>query len=113
MWNLLSNALKFTHDGGRIDVRVRSDGDCVEISVADTGQGIEPEFLPRVFDRFTQADSSPTRKQRGLGLGLTIVRQLVELHGGEVRAESRGAGQGATFTVRLPSLADVHAAELQ
>ena len=102
LWNLLSNALKFTPKGGRIQVRLERINSHVEITVSDTGQGIDAEFLPHVFDRFRQADSSNTRKVGGLGLGLTIVRQLVELHGGTVQAASSGEGQGATFTVSLP-----------
>jgi PAS domain S-box-containing protein len=102
VWNLLSNAIKFTLPGGCVRVRVVRAGASVEISVSDTGQGIEPEFLPHVFDRFRQADSSTTRSVGGLGLGLAIVRHLVELHGGTVEAESGGEGQGATFRVKLP-----------
>src|SRR5712691_4270460 len=102
VWNLLSNAVKFTPNGGRVDVRLeRLDSD-VQITVSDTGKGISAEFLPLVFDRFRQADSTSTRKYGGLGLGLAIVRQIIELHGGTVQAESRGEGHGATFTVRLP-----------
>jgi PAS domain S-box-containing protein len=102
LWNLLSNAIKFTPRGGRIEVAVaRADGH-VRITVADTGQGILPDFLPYVFDRFRQADASSTRRHGGLGLGLSIVKQLVELHGGQVAVESPGAGQGSTFTVLLP-----------
>ncbi len=104
-WNLLSNALKFTPEGGRIEVRLRRADAHVEASVTDSGEGIPPDFLPRVFDRFSQADSSATRKHGGLGVGLAIVRHLVELHGGTVRAESAGAGRGATFRVRLPEMA--------
>ena len=101
-WNLLSNALKFTPRGGRVRVEARSLAGRVEVSVADSGRGIPAEFLPHAFDRFRQADSSPTREHGGLGLGLSIVRHLVELHGGEVRAESGGEGKGARFTVTLP-----------
>jgi PAS domain S-box-containing protein len=100
--NLLSNAIKFTPEGGRITVGVRPGDDGIEIGVADTGHGISPDFLPYVFDRFRQAETMTTRKHEGLGLGLAIVRQLVELHGGTVWAESAGEGQGATFTMRLP-----------
>jgi len=101
-WNLLSNAIKFTPRGGRVDVCVRpSDGD-VELTVADNGAGIRPDFLPHVFDRLRQADGSSTRQYGGLGLGLAIVRHLVELHGGTVSAGSGGEGRGAKFTVRLP-----------
>lgn len=102
VWNLLSNAIKFTPKGGRVQVSLEKVNSHVELTVSDTGQGIKPEFLPYVFDRFRQADSSTTRKFGGLGLGLSIVKHLVELHGGTVRAESPGEGQGATFTVVLP-----------
>ncbi|HET9194143.1 MAG TPA: ATP-binding protein, partial [Vicinamibacterales bacterium] len=97
---------KFTSEGGRVGVVIESSTDHVEIRVVDTGQGILPEFLPHVFERFRQADNATTQRHTGLGLGLNIVRELVELHGGTVRAESPGAGQGATFTVRLPVSAD-------
>ena len=102
-WNLLSNAIKFTNQGGRVGLRLRPDGGWVVISVSDTGCGIAPEFLPHVFDRFSQADGSTSRAHGGLGLGLAIVRHLTELHGGVVEAESEGEGRGATFTVRLPA----------
>ncbi|MBW4500841.1 MAG: PAS domain S-box protein [Scytonema hyalinum WJT4-NPBG1] len=102
VWNLLSNAVKFTPKGGRVQIRLERVHSYVEIVVADTGQGISPEFLPYVFDRFRQADSSMTRSFGGLGLGLSIVRNLVELHGGSVHVESPGEGQGTTFTVKLP-----------
>jgi PAS domain S-box-containing protein len=105
-WNLLSNAVKFTPKGGRVQVRLEQVDTHLEISVSDTGQGISTEFLPFVFDRFRQADSTTTRKHGGLGLGLAIVRHLVELHGGTVRAESNGAGEGSTFTVTLPLISD-------
>ena len=101
--NLLSNAVKFTPRGGRIEVRLNSAGSQVEIQVADTGQGISPEFLPHLFDRFSQANAGTTR-QGGIGLGLAIVKALVEGHGGSVHADSPGLGKGATFTVRLPAL---------
>jgi signal transduction histidine kinase len=102
IWNLLSNAVKFTRRGGRIDARLgRADGQ-IEITVADNGIGIEPQFLPYVFDRFRQADSTSTRQHGGLGLGLAIVRHVVEMHGGTVAASSPGKGQGATFRVRFP-----------
>ena len=100
--NLISNAVKFTPKGGRVDVRCRRAGSRMEIVVRDTGKGIPPEFLPHVFDRFRQADASLTRQHRGLGLGLTLVKFLVEQHGGTIRAESEGEGRGATFTVSLP-----------
>ncbi|HEX5888829.1 MAG TPA: ATP-binding protein [Pyrinomonadaceae bacterium] len=106
IWNLLSNAVKFTPQGGRINVRVQRDGPNIKVTVNDTGQGIDPEFLPRVFDRFRQADSSTTRSFGGLGLGLAIVRHLVELHGGTVSADSDGAGKGATFSASFPLLTD-------
>ena len=102
VWNLVNNAVKFTPPGGRVEVRLSRAAPGVEIAVSDTGIGIEPKFLPHVFDRFRQADSATTRTYGGLGLGLAIVRQLVELHGGEVSVQSAGAARGATFTVRLP-----------
>jgi CheY-like chemotaxis protein/anti-sigma regulatory factor (Ser/Thr protein kinase) len=105
IWNLLSNAIKFTAKGGAVKVRVGQVGSQAEIVVIDTGQGIEAELLPHIFDRFRQADSSTRRQYGGLGLGLAIVRHLVDLHGGVVTAESPGAGLGATFRVRLPQLA--------
>ncbi len=115
VWNLLSNAVKFTPEGGRVEVRLEQVGGeataltspsspYAQITVTDTGNGITPEFLPYIFDRFRQADSKTTRKFGGLGLGLAIVRQLVELHGGTVHVDSAGEGQGTTFTVRLPLL---------
>jgi CheY-like chemotaxis protein/anti-sigma regulatory factor (Ser/Thr protein kinase) len=105
-WNLLSNAVKFTPNGGRVQLRIEHTDSHLEITVSDTGQGISAEFLPYVFDRFRQADSTTTRKHGGLGLGLAIARHLVELHGGTVRAESEGAGTGASFIVTLPLLTD-------
>jgi signal transduction histidine kinase/DNA-binding response OmpR family regulator len=102
IWNLLTNAVKFTPDGGKVEVRLERKDESVQIIVSDTGQGIPPEFLPFVFDRFRQEDSSNTRKHNGLGLGLAIVRHLAELHGGTVAAESAGTNQGATFTLTLP-----------
>ncbi len=111
VWNLLSNAIKFTPLGGRVSVSLRCNGENVEVRVTDTGRGIEPAFLPFVFDRFRQADSSSTRQKTGLGLGLAIVRHLVELHGGEVRAESDGPGHGATFIVMLPVSSQLRRAE--
>lgn len=104
IWNLLSNAVKFTPKGGRVQVRLERVNSHVEIVVSDTGRGIEAEFLPHVFDRFRQSDGSMTRRHGGLGLGLAIVRQIVELHGGTVSATSDGAERGATFTVHLPLL---------
>jgi CheY-like chemotaxis protein/two-component sensor histidine kinase len=104
VWNLLSNAAKFTPKGGRVQVRVERINSHIEIVVSDTGSGIRREFLPYVFDRFRQADSGTTRKTGGLGLGLAIVRQLVELHGGTVHAASEGEDMGATFRVCLPTM---------
>ncbi|MEG4205547.1 PAS domain-containing protein [Microcoleus sp. Pol7_A1] len=106
VWNLLSNAVKFTPEGGQVEVRLAQIEGKAQIQVTDTGKGILADFLPYVFDHFRQEDSATTRKFGGLGLGLAIVRQLVELHGGTVFAESSGEGQGATFTVRLPLLND-------
>jgi PAS domain S-box-containing protein len=106
MWNLLVNAIKFTPEDGRVGVIIESSTDHVEIRVVDTGHGIPADLLPHVFERFRQADNATTQRHTGLGLGLNIVRQLVELHGGTVRADSPGAEQGATFTVRLPVSAD-------
>ncbi|MFO0605055.1 MAG: ATP-binding protein [Polyangiales bacterium] len=103
VWNLVSNAIKFTARGGRVQVRLRRQPSFVELAVADSGVGIDPGFLPHVFDRFRQADPSASRQTGGLGLGLAIVRSLVELHGGTVDAQSDGLGYGATFTVRLPT----------
>jgi CheY-like chemotaxis protein len=104
VWNLLSNAVKFTESGGRVCVKVMQSGGAVEVTVSDTGQGIDKEFLPYVFDRFRQADSTTTRQHGGLGLGLAIARHLVEIHGGTIRAESAGMGGGASFTIRFPLL---------
>jgi PAS domain S-box-containing protein len=102
VWNLLSNAVKFTSKGGRIEARLaRAEGQ-IEITVKDTGIGIEPKFLPHVFDRFRQANASSTREYGGLGIGLAIVRHIVEMHGGGVLASSPGKGQGATFKIKLP-----------
>jgi signal transduction histidine kinase/ActR/RegA family two-component response regulator len=106
IWNLLSNAVKFTPHSGKISLRVEQDETDARVTVKDSGQGIDAEFLPRVFDRFRQADSSTTRSFGGLGLGLAIVRHLVELHGGTVSAQSDGVGKGATFTVTFPLMAD-------
>jgi signal transduction histidine kinase/ActR/RegA family two-component response regulator len=102
LWNLLSNAIKFTPRGGNVVVRLQRDDAHLCLSVTDTGEGISPEFLGHVFDRFRQADPSTTRRHGGLGLGLSIVKQLVELHGGTIRATSPGPGRGSTFTVTLP-----------
>ncbi|HKQ73212.1 MAG TPA: PAS domain S-box protein [Blastocatellia bacterium] len=109
VWNLLSNAIKFTPDGGRIKVKLESVDAHVELRVSDTGRGISPEFLPHVFDRFRQAYRTDAGARAGLGLGLTIVRYIVEAHGGTVRAESPGIGQGATFTVLLPMAPSISA----
>jgi signal transduction histidine kinase/ActR/RegA family two-component response regulator len=104
VWNLVANAVKFTPQDGRVDIELARADSHLQLSVRDTGEGIKAEFLPYVFDRFRQADGSTTRVHGGLGLGLAIVRHLVELHGGTVKAESDGAGKGASFTVRLPLL---------
>ncbi|BAY63853.1 multi-sensor hybrid histidine kinase [Calothrix brevissima NIES-22] len=104
IWNLLSNAIKFTPNGGRVDICLERVGTQAQITVADTGKGMNPEFLPYIFESFRQEDVSITRKYGGLGLGLAIVRHLIEAHGGTVRADSPGAGQGARFTVTLPLL---------
>jgi signal transduction histidine kinase/ActR/RegA family two-component response regulator len=105
IWNLLSNAVKFTPHGGHVTVAAERRGRFVEVTVADSGVGLTPEFLPFVFDRFRQADQSFTRTHGGLGLGLSIVKQVVELHGGQVFAASDGVGRGSVFTVRLPPAA--------
>jgi CheY-like chemotaxis protein/anti-sigma regulatory factor (Ser/Thr protein kinase) len=101
LWNLLSNAVKFTPAGGRITMNARAAGNRVQITVSDSGIGIDPAFMPHVFDRFRQADSGATRNYGGLGIGLAIVRDLVRLHGGEVGVQSGGPGRGATFSVTL------------
>jgi PAS domain S-box-containing protein len=102
IWNLLSNAVKFTNQGGRIEARLSRAGNQIEITVSDTGIGIEPQFLPYVFERFRQADSTSTRKYGGLGLGLAVAHHIIELHGGGISASSPGRDQGATFRIRLP-----------
>jgi CheY-like chemotaxis protein len=102
LWNLLSNAVKFTPRGGKVQVRLSCVNSHVELSVADTGVGISPEFLPHVFERFRQADASIARERGGLGLGLSIARQLAEMHGGTIEAASGGLGHGSTFTLKLP-----------
>ena len=107
VWNLLSNAVKFTPREGRVRIRLQRRGDEVELAVEDTGIGIPPDFLPYVFDRFSQADPTATRRHGGLGLGMAIVRYLVELHGGTVKAESQGENQGATFTIVLPASLEI------
>jgi signal transduction histidine kinase/DNA-binding response OmpR family regulator len=104
IWNLLTNAVKFTPNGGNVEVRLEQTDESVEIIVTDTGQGISPEFLPHVFERFRQADGSSTRMHNGLGLGLAIVRHLAELHGGSINATSEGEGTGSTFIITLPRL---------
>ncbi|MDQ3280062.1 MAG: CHASE domain-containing protein [Acidobacteriota bacterium] len=103
-WNLIANAVKFTPAGGSVFVTLKDEQDVAMIEVRDTGQGIDPDFMPYIFERFRQADSSTTRPHMGLGLGLAIVRHLVELHGGTISAESKGSGRGSTFRVRLPLL---------
>ena len=110
IWNLLFNAIKFTGKSGEVEVCLERTGSHVEVCVRDTGQGISPEFLPYVFDRFRQANSTKARTYGGLGLGLAIARHLVELHGGSVHAHSDGEGRGATFSVKLPLMA-VHPAD--
>jgi PAS domain S-box-containing protein len=110
-WNLLSNAIKFTPKGGRVELHMTRVGSAARMVVRDTGKGIDPEFLPHVFERFRQADSSTSRAHAGLGLGLSIVRHIVELHGGYVRAESAGKGKGATFVVDVPLHAPTRVAE--
>jgi signal transduction histidine kinase len=102
IWNLLANAIKFTPAGGRVGVFIEPAKDQIEVRVVDTGQGISPDFLPHVFERFRQADDATMGRHTGLGLGLAIVRQLVDLHGGTVHAASQGVGRGATFTLCLP-----------
>jgi len=102
VWNLLANAIKFTPEGGHIVLTVRRAADQIEIAVTDTGKGISAEFLPLVFEPFRQADTRKSGESHGLGLGLTIVRRIVEAHGGRVEAHSEGLGSGATFCVWLP-----------
>jgi signal transduction histidine kinase len=105
VWNLLANAVKFTPAGGRVEVRLANGHTHVNLRVIDTGAGIEAPFLPHVFERFRQGDASTTRAHGGLGLGLAIVRHIVEMHGGTVEARSDGRGRGATFVVKLPAAA--------
>jgi len=112
IWNLLANAVKFTPAGGRVTIAASRCGEMLDITVADTGIGIDPGFQPYVFDRFRQADSSTTRTEPGLGLGLAIVKHLVELQGGRVSVASAGVERGATFRVRLPALQDAVHGEL-
>jgi CheY-like chemotaxis protein/anti-sigma regulatory factor (Ser/Thr protein kinase) len=102
IWNLLANAVKFTNEDGRVDVRLGQTNGSIELSVTDTGIGIEPEFVPCIFDRFRQADSTSTRRYGGLGLGLSIVRNVIEMHGGRVSVSSPGKGRGSTFKIVLP-----------
>ncbi|MFZ5468795.1 MAG: ATP-binding protein [Myxococcota bacterium] len=109
-WNLLSNAIKFTPRGGRVEVTLFADQGRVALRVADTGEGIDPAFLPHLFERFRQSEAAATRKHGGLGLGLSIVQKVVELHGGSVQAYSPGLGQGAVFLVHLPLTTDAHGA---
>jgi signal transduction histidine kinase len=104
VWNLLSNAVKFTPGGGHVQLRLECDGPSVHIVATDDGQGVDPAFLPHIFERFRQADSRFSREHGGLGIGLSIVRELVELHGGSVSASSDGPGAGATFRVTLPTM---------
>ena len=105
VWNLLSNAVKFTPESGRVEIRLERVASHVRVTVSDTGKGIDAQFLPHIFERFCQADGTTTRKYGGLGLGLAIVRHLLELHGGKVHAESPGEGHGSTFTFNLPMMA--------
>jgi CheY-like chemotaxis protein/anti-sigma regulatory factor (Ser/Thr protein kinase) len=102
VWNLLSNAVKFSKKGGVVRLEAGRSGDCLTLVVTDHGRGIEPEFLPRIFERFSQQDATTTRSHGGLGLGLAIVRQLAELHGGSIHAYSAGRNTGAAFTVKIP-----------
>ena len=104
IWNLLSNAAKFTEAGGTIELSLRQEGRAARITITDTGKGIGPEFLPHIFERFRQADASSSRREGGLGLGLALVRELVELHGGTVHADSAGPGFGSTFVVQFPTV---------
>ena len=102
IWNLLSNAIKFTPERGAVSCQLTREDSRAVVRIVDTGEGIGPEFLPHVFDRFRQGDSSITRRYGGLGIGLAIAKDLVEAHGGTISAESPGVGRGATFTVKLP-----------
>jgi signal transduction histidine kinase len=113
VWNLLTNAIKFTPAGGWIRVTTSRDGDRARATVTDSGAGISPEFLPYVFDRFRQEDAAATREHAGLGIGLSIVRHVIELHGGTVTAHSEGEGRGASFAIELPvAIAAVETANL-
>jgi signal transduction histidine kinase len=102
VWRIVSNAIKFTPDAGRVTIHLEKVKACAQLTVTDSGIGIEPGFLPHVFEPFRQQDGSTTRQHGGLGLGLALVREIVELHGGTIEAESPGVGSGATFRVRLP-----------
>ena len=102
-WNLVHNAVKFTPSGGQVEIRLQRVNGRLQIAIEDNGQGISPDFLPHVFERFRQQDSSSTREAFGLGLGLSIAKHLVELHGGSIQASSGGVGQGSTFTVEMPA----------
>ncbi|MGD1909722.1 MAG: sensor histidine kinase [Rivularia sp. (in: cyanobacteria)] len=118
IWNLLSNAIKFTSCGGCIEVRLSEEktsetSSYAVIQVSDTGIGINSEFIPYVFDRFRQGDSSNARAHNGLGLGLAIVRHIVELHGGSIGVESPGVGKGSTFTIKLPLLESIESQSLK
>jgi signal transduction histidine kinase len=113
VWNLLSNAVKFTPVGGEVKIWLTSVNSQIQIKVSDTGIGISPDFLPHVFDRFRQAENTSNKEHGGLGLGLAIVRQLVELHDGTIQVESPGVGQGATFTVQLPAMANSETIHLE
>ena len=101
---MLTNAVKFTHSGGRVETLVTENDGTIKMIIKDNGRGISPEFLPHIFDRFTQADTSSTRNSGGLGLGLTISNHIVNLHNGKIEAESDGTGKGSTFTVTVPRL---------
>jgi signal transduction histidine kinase len=105
LWNIVHNAIKFTPNGGRVELRVQHTAGGVQVAVQDSGKGISPAFLPHVFERFRQEDSSSRREFFGLGLGLAIAKQLVELHGGRIEAASAGEGCGATFTIEIPDVA--------
>jgi signal transduction histidine kinase len=109
LWNVLSNALKFTPAGGQVAATVAAEGDDAVVRIRDSGEGIAPEFLPHVFDRFRQESAAVSRTHSGLGLGLSLVHHLIELHGGSIDAESAGKGRGAIFTIRLPLFRDARA----
>jgi signal transduction histidine kinase/CheY-like chemotaxis protein len=113
IWNLLSNAVKFSNEGGRVEARLARAGKQIEITVSDTGVGIDSQFMPHIFERFRQADGARTRGHGGLGLGLAITRHIVEMHGGDVSASSPGKGQGATFKIRLPLTSTASASRAQ